>query len=420
MIAAIVYVKKNVDSIGLRNLCPYPTVTNSLRVVSHPVFVVAAGSNGTIGIALREFSVSDIISIYTFNPLSVLSLLYSLTVTQSVVICSAELAAVGIVDDNKSLDATLTELSFKNITGVLRQLSLSVLNVIFPLSGVLVTILPHHLPHSTAFSVEEMAGVGVAVTISEDSLASPLPVEIITLIAVAVGKCVNTFSVLGIVFPLPLVFVAGGKEIGTVARPHIIDEVTVIFRTVAPVEDAFSILLVVVPLTIVVCSRGESVLTSAAPLVLLPVSIIRVAVRVLHYAVALLIILIPQSVIGVAVLEVVDTTAMLLVLKPLSDIFLSIREGVGAFTLSLSLLKLTLVNITIGINSLTFAPGLTAEHLASIASSCHFTCANNNLLCPHSGHRQHDKEENDNLSHDLKVLMLSTKLQNISDNSKGF
>lgn len=135
---------------------------------------------------------------------------------------------------------------------------------------------------------------------------------------------------------------------------------------------------------------------------------------------ALLIILIPQSVIAVAVLEVVDATAMLLVLKPLPDVFLSIREGVGALTLSPSLLKLTLVNITIGINGLTFAPGLTAEHLASIASSGHFTCANDNLLCPNSGHRQYYKEENDNLSHDLKVLMLSTKLQNISDNSKGF
>ena len=85
-----------------------------------------------IAVFLHELTVTHIVDIRTFKALAVLGLLDSLTIAHAVVVIAFKAGSVSIMYNHFTLYLAINELALKDIAVLLRQLTMSVLQVFLP------------------------------------------------------------------------------------------------------------------------------------------------------------------------------------------------------------------------------------------------------------------------------------------------
>ena len=117
----------------------------------------------TITIFFHVFAVLLSIDIITFKACSILVYLHSRSIGLAILIHPSESIAIGIVDEDLSIHLALAELALKHILVFLNQFAGPVLDIIFPLARIQVTIVPPHGTLSILHSFLELAGVLVTI-----------------------------------------------------------------------------------------------------------------------------------------------------------------------------------------------------------------------------------------------------------------
>src|SRR5574344_1585563 len=123
-----------------------------------------------------------------------------------------------------------------------------------------------------------------------------------------------------------------------------------------------------------------------------PVAFVFISIVVIHDAFTFLIITKPQTYIFVVVREIICATTMLLVLKPLTFIFFTIGKRVDAISLTFSLHKFALINISVFIHHITLTVWLSRQQFPLILptfgsnarAQCYFLSMNRDTDQRHS------------------------------------